>query len=1262
MKVAAVVALALFALGSANHVSPVQKVIQLIDDMATKVKKDLDETNLSFESFAKECDDQAAEKDFAIKNSQEEIEALQASIDDSAAKISSLESKVDELSTNIAGAEGEHAKAISLREKEHADFVATEKSMLETIGSLNGALTELKKSVGLVQMTPSARRGLNTVVESLGKIVEANFVTHEQRDKVRAFLQAQEDAEDSLTIRSSDGGGNAIIETLEEMTDKAEGTLSRTRKAEMEAAHAHTMLVQGIENEIKSFKEEMSESTKSKAFNQESKASSEKDLAVEKKGLSEDSNFLKDLKNDCQQRATEFEAESRDANAELTALGKAKGILTKKFGALVQTKQAVKMMVHDDEDARAQALRHIQNLGKKFHSTMLVALAYRASADPFSKVRSMIEDMIAKLLQEAAEEATQKAFCDEEIGKSKKSQAEKEESLDKTNTRIAKGESSVAKLSELVATLSKEIAEIDASVAESTAIRNKEKAGFLVVEKDMSESEEACAAAISVLREYYEGASLVQVNTNSKSLAKGDGSGILGVLEIAESDFAKLLAEARSTEEAAASEYEKMMQENKLLKATKEVDVKGKQSEVKSLQTALADYNEDKEGTTGELNAVLDYLDKLKPQCETKAPTYAEKKAAREAEIQGLKEALDILAGDGVAASFVQLSHKDGPMETIGNTAGAVGGGVGDATGPVTGPVGDAAGGAVTTVGDGAGGAAGSVAGENPMEKVPLVGGAFKVTAVSTALNCVVSLTIQYFVVYTALALCRTAADVWNLKYESVPIQKILQTAAITVNYAPMLAVLLLAVRMRVTWLTQGKGNPQVWVQMWMYCATYAVLLMTLIVVVIPLFTGEIVGVNSKTGDLEEDAKPFENFILAGCFTVLKYFIMIGLYIGVICIIYGACTFVPPAGTWPGDKIPPPAPAVACTMIMACMYFLVYAGVQFSRTWTQFTGSKFTKFENSMMIAANAMNFAPMLSVLFIGARMRALQMDPVNGAPQKWAQNCFFMCTYATLAQVLISIAVTLVLSGTADTKQKVEGDVVFKVENKALGAILTVGRYLIMFCIYVGFSCVIYSIFTIEHPNGPQYTPPISVTMQCVINLTFQFFFIYLMIFICVTIDEFTGMKWQLLINTMENMKGTVAYCPMLAILFVGTRMRALLITNNKGAPQGWAQDGMYMATWAVLIQFLFGLLVPLCTGTATPCDEDGTPEYKPANPIALYCVLALKWVTYIFLYGGVIAVVTAVYTMTPETANGRGSVPLVGDYVGEPVGVNDIPNPTF
>jgi hypothetical protein len=1262
MKFGGCVILALVALGGStsvsSHVSPVQKVIQLIDDMAIKVKKDLETTNLGFEEFAKNCDDEAAEKDNAISNSKNSVYELEASVFDSSGKIASLESKIADVSTKISSTEDDVAAAENLREQEHQDFLAVEKSMLQTINELQGAAAQLRGGTGFVQLTPEARQGLNSVLTGLGKVVDANFVTHEAREKVQAFLQAQEDAQDSLEVKQPESGAmDGVMATISELTEKAESTLAATRKREQESAHSHVMLKQSMANDLSSMREEMSESTKLKAYNAEAKATSEKDLAAEQKILSGTTKYLSDLKQDCQERATAFEAETRDINAELTALGKAKEILTKKFGALLQ--MTVKVAAKDDEDTRAQALRHVEEVGRKYHSTMLVALAYRASSDPFAKVRNMLENMVDKLLQEAAEDATQKAFCDQEISKSKKSQSQKEESLAKTQARLDKGDASVAQLSEAIATLSKQVAEIDRAVKDATDVRVAEKSEFLKVEKDMSESEEACAAAISVLREYYEGASLVQLKSVSKDSMKGDGSGILGVLEVAESDFAQLLAEARSSEEMAAKEYAKMIEENKMLKATTEMDIKGKHSEIKSLKNALADYGQDKEGVTGELSAVLEYLDKLKPQCETNAPSYAQRKAEREAEIQGLKEALDILAGDALA--FVQRgSHHQhaGPVETVGDAAGSVGSGINEVTSPVSKPVGDVGAGAVTTVGDGVGGAGQSVVGDNPMEKVPIVGSSFKPRGVSTALNCVVSLTIQYFVVYTALALCRTAADVWNLKYEAVPLQKILQTAAITVNYAPMLAVLFLAVRMRITWLTQGKGDPPVWMQAWMYCATYAVLLMTLVVVVIPLFTGEVIGVDQRTGDIDDEHKPFANFFLAVCFTVLKYFIMIGLYVGVVCIIYGACTFVPPSGSWPGDKIPPASPAVACTMILACMYFLLYAFVQFSRTWTQFTGSKFTKFENSMMVATNAMNFAPMLSVLFIGARMRALQMDPVNGAPQKWAQNCFFMCTYATAAQVLISIAVTLVLSGTAEAGKEVEGDMVYKVENKGLGGILSVGRYIIMFCIYIGFSCVIYSIFTLQHPQGAQYTPEISVTMQCVINLTFQFFFIYLMIWVCVTIKEFTGYEWQLLVNTMENLKGTVAYCPMLAILFVATRMRALLLTNNKGAPQGYVQDGMYMATWALLIQFLFGLIVPCCTGVQMPCDEDGTPQYTPAHPIALYAVLALKWISYIFLYGGVIAVITGVYTMTPENANGRGAVPLVGEHIGEPYGVNDIP----
>merc|ERR1719158_1221570 len=275
------------------------------------------------------------------------------------------------------------------------------------------------------------------------------------------------------------------------------------------------------------------------------------------------------------------------------------------------------------------------------------------------------------------------------------------------------------------------------------------------------------------------------------------------------------------------------------------------------------------------------------------------------------------------------------------------------------------------------------------VKQVPVVGSKFETNqGVPTAMQCVVSLTIQFMLIYTSLAICRMAADSFGLKYDNLPIQKILQTATLTVAFAPMLAILFLAFRMRVNQLTKNKGNPPEWAQICMYFCTYAILLMTLIVCVIPLFTGETIGVDPKTGQLPQDLEPFKSQACAIAFTALKYLILIMLYGGVLAVIYAICTFVPPAGVWPEGKKFPVAPAVQCTMILSCQYFLVYGGIQVARTWTQFTSiaANFTsKFENALMTATASMNFAPMLAVLFIGARMRALNMDPVNGNPQKW-------------------------------------------------------------------------------------------------------------------------------------------------------------------------------------------------------------------------------------------------------------------------------------
>merc|ERR1719443_1513448 len=410
---------------------------------------------------------------------------------------------------------------------------------------------------------------------------------------------------------------------------------------------------------------------------------------------------------------------------------------------------------------------------------------------------------------------------------------------------------------------------------------------------------------------------------------------------------------------------------------------------------------------------------------------------------------------------------------------------------------------------------------------------------------------------------------------------------------------------------------------------------MTLVAVVIPIFTGEKIE-HDDQGHMKEDPV-FKNWCLAISFTVLKYLIMIGLYVGVVSIIYGIIGYEPPAGSWPGDVIPPPAPAVACTMILSAMYFIVYALIQAGTTLTSFfpTWKYVEKITGALQGAICTMAFAPMLSVLFIAARMRALQMDPIHGHPQKWAQACFYAATYALLLQCILAIGIPLLLAnGKVEPGERGEGEVKYTGCPGLCGTFLEVLRWIIMISIYLGFTCVIWSIFTIQHPKGPEYTPPISVTMQCVINLTVQFFVVYLLVWICLTVKECTGSDWHIVSNAMEAAIHTCAFCSMLAILFVGVRMRALRLTNNRGAPQGWVQDGMYMATWALLIQFFMVLLIPVATFIMTggeqvqhaKVDKHGNTRFDHADErhkasmagkILLFLVDVVRWLAFALLY---------------------------------------------
>merc|ERR1712166_550912 len=197
-----------------------------------------------------------------------------------------------------------------------------------------------------------------------------------------------------------------------------------------------------------------------------------------------------------------------------------------------------------------------------------------------------------------------------------------------------------------------------------------------------------------------------------------------------------------------------------------------------------------------------------------------------------------------------------------------------------------------------------------------------------------------------------------------------------------------------------------------------------------------------------------------------------------------------------------------CTMILAVVFFATQLVIALCNSYAEFTGVEFPKVIGLMNAACTTVEFAPMLAILFLAARMRALQHD---GQPQAWAQNCMYYATYSMMMTTALSIAVPLALGGSMKT-DPVTKESTFEVPNPMLGFVLMALRYACMIGFYGGAVGVVYSIFTFEAPAGPDATLPVSPTVQCVVNLTCQFFFVYLVLIVCQTTSEVTGGRFPL------------------------------------------------------------------------------------------------------------------------------------------------------
>merc|ERR1719426_400705 len=303
----------------------------------------------------------------------------------------------------------------------------------------------LSRAIGIIEREMAKHsfiqgNSMQKGTDALQGLLNAASVNSADKAKVQALLQSQSEdqdqdlelqpagAPDPAAYKSQSGG---IVATLEDMLEKAKAEHADAQKAEMNAKFDFDMLKQKPEDAVAVGNKEMGETKTEKAAAEEAKAVAEGELETADKGVADDSKKLQDLQQECMTKATDYETSQHSRSEELAALQKAKDILQEKTGgaasrsySFVQVKSEIRTSTKNDQ-LKDRVLALVQGMADKDGDKMMSLLAERLrsaslmGADPFAKVKGMIQEMIEKLVADAQKEASHKAFCDKEMSETK---------------------------------------------------------------------------------------------------------------------------------------------------------------------------------------------------------------------------------------------------------------------------------------------------------------------------------------------------------------------------------------------------------------------------------------------------------------------------------------------------------------------------------------------------------------------------------------------------------------------------------------------------------------------------------------------------------------------------------------------------------------------------------------------------------------------------------------------------------------------------
>mmetsp|Transcript_40952 Transcript_40952/g.61874 ORF Transcript_40952/g.61874 Transcript_40952/m.61874 type:complete len:378 (+) Transcript_40952:1-1134(+) len=317
--------------------------------------------------------------------------------------------------------------------------------------------------------------------------------------------------------------------------------------------------------------------------------------------------------------------------------------------------------------------------------------------------------------------------------------------------------------------------------------------------------------------------------------------------------------------------------------------------------------------------------------------------------------------------------------------------------------------------------------------------------------------------------------------------------------------------------------------------------------------------------------------------------------------------------------------------------------------------ARLSDWETCSQACMSAMNLAPMVCVLFMTARLRSVEFDPKEGRPQVWCEVLCQLCAVAIAGQVAAIIAglfcgmdMSEVTALEQTSSRDWDGHRLAEKGWQHIAILVT--RVILAVLVHFCAAGICIAILVLapapshghKHGNGQE---PLAPAMICTLLMGFAYFATFLGLLLTQALSVFTAVTSTAtresratllrLSRLFQMAEATVKFSPMLSMLYLGVRLRALLMSGFRGSPQCWAQDAMFASTGALLVQLATAVAAGIFS-KKVDVDDSGSPKatnitYLPGR----FAIVSVKVGALLGLYGGIILVSLSVVLLRPESA---------------------------